>query len=70
MAVNHLADLTHDEFMEMNTLTVPDMPKTPKKYQMQAKSMATSVDWRDQVNSFYFLILPMYMVFSFFKQIN
>jgi len=48
MAVNHLADLTHDEFMEMNTLSVPDMPKTPKKYQMQAKSMATSVDWRDQ----------------------
>jgi len=48
MAINHLADLTHDEFMEMNKLKVPDMPKAPRKYQMQAKSMASSVDWRDQ----------------------
>ena len=50
MSVNHLADLTHDEFMEMNKLMVPDMPKATRKYQMQAKSMASSVDWRDQVN--------------------
>ena len=56
MAVNHLADLTHDEFMEMQTLRVPDMPKAPKKYNMQAKSMATNVDWRDEVNSFMFHI--------------
>jgi len=47
MAVNQFADLTHDEFMAMNTLNVPDMPQAPKKYQMQAKSMASSVDWRD-----------------------
>lgn len=46
MAVNHLADLTHEEFMEMNKLKVPDMPDAPKKYQMQAKTMAAEVDWR------------------------
>merc|ERR1712213_62430 len=35
MGVNQFADLTHDEFMAMNTLSIPD------------KSMASSVDWRD-----------------------
>merc|ERR1712038_472708 len=45
--INQLADLTHDEFMAMNTLSIPDMPAAPKKYSMQAKSMASSVDWRD-----------------------
>ena len=49
MAVNHLADLTHEEFMEMNKLKVPDMPDAPKKYQMQAKTMAAEVDWRTKV---------------------
>merc|ERR1712214_449 len=29
------------------TLSIPDMPAAPKKYSMQAKSMASSVDWRD-----------------------
>merc|ERR1712198_141207 len=47
MGVNQFADLTHDEFMAMNTLSIPDMPSAPKKYNMQAKSMASSVDWRD-----------------------
>merc|ERR1712133_298516 len=39
MGVNQFADLTHDEFMAMNTLSIPDMPSAPKKYNMQAKSM-------------------------------
>merc|ERR1712154_704116 len=47
MGVNQFTDLTHDEFMAMNTLSIPDMPQAPKKYEMQAKSMASSVDWRD-----------------------
>merc|ERR1712133_229929 len=47
MGVNQFADLTHDEFMAMNTLSIPEMPSAPKKYNMQAKSMASSVDWRD-----------------------
>jgi len=47
MSVNRFADLTHDEFLEMLTLEVPDMPKSNQKYQMQAQSMAGSVDWRD-----------------------
>jgi len=47
MSVNAFADLTHDEFMEMLTLKVPDMPKANNKYQMQGKSLAGSVDWRD-----------------------
>merc|ERR1712011_77659 len=41
MGVNQFADLTHDEFMAMNTLSIPDMPAAPKKYSMQAKSMAS-----------------------------
>merc|ERR1712154_636429 len=47
MSVNRFADLTHDEFLEMLTLKVPDMPKANNKYQMQGKSLAGSVDWRD-----------------------
>merc|ERR1712045_58016 len=47
MGVNQFTDLTHDEFMAMNTLSIPDMPAAPKKYSMQAKSMASNVDWRD-----------------------
>ena len=50
MGVTQFADLTHDEFMEMLTLKVPAMPNAVKPYQMQSKVMATSVDWRDQVN--------------------
>ena len=53
MGVNQFADLTHDEFMAMNTLSIPDMPAAPKKYSMQAKSMASSVDWRDSVSRFF-----------------
>merc|ERR1712112_572926 len=48
MGVNQFADLTHDEFMAMQTLRVPDMPKAKKPYQMESKVMASSVDWRDQ----------------------
>jgi len=48
MGVNQFADLTHDEFMAMQTLKVPEMPKAPKKYQMESKVMASSVDWRDE----------------------
>jgi len=47
MSVNLFADLTHDEFMEKLTLQVPDMPKSNEQYEMKAKSMASSVDWRD-----------------------
>merc|ERR1711996_72974 len=37
----------HDEFMEMQTLRVPDMPPAKGKYRMTSKVMATDVDWRD-----------------------
>merc|ERR1711992_445399 len=40
MGVNQLADLTHDEFMDMLTLNVPDMPKAPRKYQLEASMEA------------------------------
>ena len=49
MSVNQFADLTHDEFMAMQTLKVKDLPKTTQKYQMKAPAVAASVDWRDQV---------------------
>merc|ERR1711993_173833 len=48
MSVNQFADLTHDEFMAMQTLKVKDLPKTTQKYQMKAPAVAASVDWRDQ----------------------
>jgi len=46
MAVNHLADLTHDEFMIRNQLKVPDLPQRKQSYKMQAKVAAAEVDWR------------------------
>ena len=49
MAVNQFADLTHDEFMAMQTLKVKDFPKTTEKYQMKAPAVASRVDWRDKV---------------------
>ena len=49
MAVNQFADLTHDEFMAMQTLKVKDLPKTTEKYQMKAPAVASRVDWRDKV---------------------
>jgi len=45
--VSLYADLTHQEFMELLTMRVPDMPQSKHSYQMQAQSIATSVDWRD-----------------------
>ena len=49
MAVNQFADLTHDEFMAMQTLKVKDLPKTTEKYQMKAPVDASRIDWRDKV---------------------
>ena len=49
MAVNQFADLTHDEFMAMQTLKVKDLPKTTEKYQMRATAVASRVDWRNKV---------------------
>ena len=50
MAVNQFADLTHDEFMAMQTLKVKDLPKTtPLSCQMKAPELANVVDWRDKV---------------------
>ena len=50
MAVNHLADLTHDEFMKLNQLKVRDLPPMKQPYKMQAKAVAADVDWRTKVN--------------------
>merc|ERR1711993_230497 len=41
MSVNQFADLTHDEFMAMQTLKVKDLPKTTQKYQMKATADVT-----------------------------
>ena len=50
MGVNHLTDLTHEEFMKLNQLKVPqNVPKKKTSYKMQAKSLAAAVDWRDKV---------------------
>ena len=54
MAVNQFADLTHDEFMALQTLKVKDLPKTAQndtflRCQMKAPSLANEIDWRDKV---------------------
>ena len=49
MGVNRLADLTHEEFMQLNGLKVPDLPKKNPLYTMKAKTTAADVDWRDRV---------------------
>ena len=50
MGVNHLADLTHEEFMKLNQLKVRDYPPRQTTYRMKAKSLAAEVDWRTKVN--------------------
>ena len=50
MGVNHLTDLTHEEFMKLNQLKVREYPQRQTTYRMQAKSIAAEVDWRTKVN--------------------
>ena len=49
MRVNQLTDLTHDEFMRLNTLKVPDLPKGHIPYAATDMEVARSVDWRKKV---------------------
>ena len=49
MRVNKLSDLTHDEFMRLNTLKVPDLPKGHVPYAATDMEGARSVDWRKKV---------------------
>ena len=49
MRVNKLSDLTHDEFMRLNTLKVPDLPQGHIPYAGTDRGIALSVDWRDKV---------------------
>ena len=49
MRVNQLSDLTHDEFMRLNTLKVPDLPKGNIPYAATDKVVAPFVDWRKKV---------------------
>ena len=50
MRVNKLSDLTHDEFMRLNTLKVPDLPKGHIPYAAKDREVARSVDWRKKVS--------------------
>ena len=49
MRVNKLSDLTHDEFMRLNTLKVPDLPKGHIPYAATDIEVPRSVDWRNKV---------------------
>ena len=49
MRVNKLSDLTHEEFMRLNTLKVPDLPSGYTPYAATDKWVAPFVDWRQKV---------------------
>ena len=49
MRVNKLSDLTHEEFMRLNTLKVPDLPSGHIPYAATDKGIAPFVDWRKRV---------------------
>ena len=49
MGVNHLADLTHKEFMVRNQLKVPELPERKTKYTIRSQLRPFSIDWRERV---------------------
>ena len=49
MRVNKLTDLTHDEFMSLNTFKVPDLPKGVVPYSKENREVASYIDWRKTV---------------------
>ena len=49
MRVNKLTDLTHEEFMNLNTFKVPDLPKGEIPYAAENREVASSIDWRQKV---------------------
>ena len=49
MRVNKLTDLTHEEFMNLNTFKVPDIPDGVIPYSAENREVASYIDWRKTV---------------------
>ena len=49
MRVNKLTDLTHEEFMNLNTFKVPDLPDGVIPYSAENREVASYIDWRKTV---------------------
>ena len=51
MGINQFTDLTAEEFGKLNNLQIPnDAPRRKFAYQMKAKEVNSSVDWRKMVS--------------------
>ena len=50
MGVNQFSDLTHEEFMEMNTLKLPEKSQSRVMNKLPSMAVADEIDWRDSVS--------------------
>lgn len=55
MGINQFSDLTHEEFMEMNTLKLPETSQSRVKNKLPSSAVADEIDWRDSVS-----VMPIY----------
>ena len=49
MGINQFSDLTHEEFMEMNTLKIPESSRSRVMNKLPSRAVADEIDWRDSV---------------------
>ena len=50
MGINQFSDLTHEEFMEMNTLKIPESSRSRVMNKLPSRAVADEIDWRDSVS--------------------